>query len=109
MDMLIAQLGVALAIGLLVGLGDGWRPRGAPDRSRQPASVHSASQGFVAALVKQSTSAETVGHAVLAALMANGIGRLSLAVFAAPARLWLSLAGLTLIAAAAGYRAMQLL
>ena len=34
MDQLIAQLGLALAIGLLVGLERGWRERGAPDRSR---------------------------------------------------------------------------
>ncbi|MBN9551179.1 MAG: MgtC/SapB family protein, partial [Alphaproteobacteria bacterium] len=34
MDTLIAQLGVALAIGLLVGLERGWRERDAPDRSR---------------------------------------------------------------------------
>ena len=34
MDLLIAQLGLALAIGLLVGLERGWRERDAPDRSR---------------------------------------------------------------------------
>jgi uncharacterized membrane protein (DUF4010 family) len=34
MDLLIAKLGLALAIGLLVGLERGWRERGAPDRSR---------------------------------------------------------------------------
>lgn len=34
MDPLIARLGLALAIGLLVGLERGWRERGAPDRSR---------------------------------------------------------------------------
>src|SRR5690606_25762367 len=34
MDQLIAQLGLALAIGLLVGLERGWRERDAPDRSR---------------------------------------------------------------------------
>ncbi|TIV94082.1 MAG: MgtC/SapB family protein, partial [Mesorhizobium sp.] len=34
MDTLIARLGVALAIGLLVGLERGWRERDAPDRSR---------------------------------------------------------------------------
>ena len=37
MDTLIAQLGVALAIGLLVGLERGWRERDAPDRSRTAA------------------------------------------------------------------------
>lgn len=60
-------------------------------------------------LVKHSISIETVGHAVLAALMANAVGRLSLAVFAGPVRFWLPLAGMTLAAAAAGYSAMQLL
>ncbi|MER9120161.1 MgtC/SapB family protein [Mesorhizobium sp. M0954] len=34
MDSLIARLGLALAIGLLVGLERGWRERDAPDRSR---------------------------------------------------------------------------
>uniref|UniRef100_Q11G25 Uncharacterized protein n=1 Tax=Chelativorans sp. (strain BNC1) TaxID=266779 RepID=Q11G25_CHESB len=34
MDPLIARLGLALAIGLLVGLERGWRERDAPDRSR---------------------------------------------------------------------------
>lgn len=34
MDTLLARLGVALAIGLLVGLERGWRERDAPDRSR---------------------------------------------------------------------------
>ncbi|TIP52456.1 MAG: hypothetical protein E5X68_38430, partial [Mesorhizobium sp.] len=54
-------------------------------------------------LAKQSMPIETVGHAVLTALMANAIGRLSLAVFAGPVRFWLPLAGMTLTAAAAGY------
>ncbi|RWA61992.1 MgtC/SapB family protein [Mesorhizobium sp.] len=60
-------------------------------------------------LITHSISIETVGRAVLAALMANAIGRLSLAVFAGPVRFWLPLAGATLIAAAAGYSAIQLL
>jgi uncharacterized membrane protein (DUF4010 family) len=60
-------------------------------------------------LVKNSISIETIGHAVLTALMANAIGRLSLAVFAGPVRFWLPLAGMTLIAAATGYCAMQFL
>ncbi|AZO25729.1 MULTISPECIES: MgtC/SapB family protein [unclassified Mesorhizobium] len=60
-------------------------------------------------LVKHSISIETVGHAVLTALMANAVGRLSLAVFAGPVRFWLPLAGMTLAAAAAGYSALQLL
>jgi hypothetical protein len=34
MDLPIVELGVALAIGLLVGLERGWRERDAPDRSR---------------------------------------------------------------------------
>jgi uncharacterized membrane protein (DUF4010 family) len=34
MDTLIARLGLALAIGLLVGLERGWQERDAPDRSR---------------------------------------------------------------------------
>jgi uncharacterized membrane protein (DUF4010 family) len=34
MDILIPKLGLALAIGLLVGLERGWRERRAPDRSR---------------------------------------------------------------------------
>ena len=60
-------------------------------------------------LVKQSIPVETIGHAVLTALAANAVGRLSLAAFAGPVRFWLPLAGMTLIAAAAGYGAMQLL
>lgn len=59
-------------------------------------------------LVKQSIPIETVGQAVLAALAANAVGRLSLAVFAGPVRFWLPLAGATLIAAVAGYGAMLL-
>lgn len=59
-------------------------------------------------LVKQSIPIETVGQAVLAALAANAIGRLSLAVFAGPVRFWLPLAGATLIAVLAGYGAMLL-
>ncbi|TIP76937.1 MAG: MgtC/SapB family protein, partial [Mesorhizobium sp.] len=34
MDPLIARLGLALAIGLLVGLERGWRERDEPDHSR---------------------------------------------------------------------------
>ena len=34
MDPLIGRLGLALAIGLLVGMERGWREREAPDRSR---------------------------------------------------------------------------
>lgn len=57
-------------------------------------------------LVKYSVPVETVGQAVLAALAANAIGRLSLAVFAGPIRFWVPLAGATLTAATAGYGAM---
>ncbi|RWA63166.1 MgtC/SapB family protein [Mesorhizobium sp.] len=53
-------------------------------------------------LVKHSVSVEAVGLAVLTALTANAIGRLSLAAFAGPVRFWLPLAGITLVAAAAG-------
>ncbi|TPK74734.1 MgtC/SapB family protein [Mesorhizobium sp. B2-4-15] len=59
-------------------------------------------------LVRQSVAVETVGQAVLAALAANAVGRLSLAVFAGPVKFWLPLAGTTLIAATAGYCAMLL-
>lgn len=59
-------------------------------------------------LVKHSVPVETVGQAVLAALAANAIGRLSLAVFAGPVKFWLPLAGATAVAAAAGYCAMLL-
>lgn len=59
-------------------------------------------------LVNQSVSIETVGQAVLAALAANAVGRLSLAVFAGPLRFWVPLAGATLAAAAAGYGAVLL-
>ncbi|RUV40892.1 MULTISPECIES: MgtC/SapB family protein [unclassified Mesorhizobium] len=60
-------------------------------------------------LVKQSIPVETIGHAVLTALAANAVGRLCLAAFAGPARFWLPVAGMTLIAAAAGYGVIQLL
>ncbi|MER8781244.1 MgtC/SapB family protein [Mesorhizobium sp. M1006] len=60
-------------------------------------------------LVKHSVPVETIGQAVLAALAANAIGRLSLAVFAGPIRFWLPLAGATLVAAAIGTCAMLLL
>jgi uncharacterized membrane protein (DUF4010 family) len=60
-------------------------------------------------LVKHSVPVGTVAEAVLAALAANAIGRLSLAVFAGPARFWLPLAGATLLAAITGYFATVLL
>jgi uncharacterized membrane protein (DUF4010 family) len=49
-----------------------------------------------------------VGQAVLAALAANAIGRVSLAVFAGPIKFWLPLVAATLIALMAGYGAMLL-
>ena len=60
-------------------------------------------------LVKHSVPIETAGQAVLAALAANAIGRLSLAVFAGPVRFWLPLSGATVIAGLTGYGAMLLL
>ncbi|AZO54684.1 MULTISPECIES: MgtC/SapB family protein [unclassified Mesorhizobium] len=60
-------------------------------------------------LVKHSVPVGTIGQAVLAALAANAIGRLSLAVFAGPIGFWLPLAGTTFAAATAGYGATLLL
>lgn len=59
-------------------------------------------------LVKHSVPVATVGQAVLAALAANAIGRLLLAISAGPVRFWLPLAGATLIAATVGTCAMLL-
>ncbi|MER8522500.1 MULTISPECIES: MgtC/SapB family protein [unclassified Mesorhizobium] len=59
-------------------------------------------------LVKHSVPVETIGQAVLAALAANAICRLSLAAFAGPIRFWFPLAGATLVAAIAGYGTMLL-
>lgn len=59
-------------------------------------------------LVKHSVPVDTVGQAVLAALAANAIGRLLLAISAAPVRFWLPLAGATLIAVTVGTCAMLL-
>ncbi|TPO11810.1 MgtC/SapB family protein [Mesorhizobium sp. B1-1-5] len=60
-------------------------------------------------LAKRSISIETIGHAVLTALMANAIGRLCLAMATGPVKFWLPLAGMTLTAATAGYCAMRFL
>jgi uncharacterized membrane protein (DUF4010 family) len=60
-------------------------------------------------LVKQSIPVETVGQAVLAALAANAIGRLLLAISAGPVWFWLPLAGATLFAATMGACAMLFL
>jgi uncharacterized membrane protein (DUF4010 family) len=51
----------------------------------------------------------TIGQAVLAALAANAVGRLALAIAAGPVAYWLPLAGATVIAAAAGGAAFLLL
>ncbi|MCZ8546247.1 MgtC/SapB family protein [Mesorhizobium qingshengii] len=59
-------------------------------------------------LVKHSVPVDTVGQAVLAALAANAIGRLLLAISAGPVRFWLPLAGATLIAVTVGTCAMLL-
>jgi uncharacterized membrane protein (DUF4010 family) len=59
-------------------------------------------------LVKHSVSVETVSQAVLAALAANAIGRLLLAISAGPVKFWLPLAAATLIAATLGACAMLL-
>ena len=60
-------------------------------------------------LVKHAVPVDTVGQAVLAALAANAIGRVSLAVFAGPIKFWLPLVAATLVALMAGYGAMLLL
>jgi len=60
-------------------------------------------------LSKHSISIETIGQAVLTALMANAIGRLCLAMSAGPVKFWLPLAGMTLTAATAGYCTMRFL
>lgn len=60
-------------------------------------------------LIKLSVPVDTVGLAVLAAMAANAIGRLSLAVFAGPIRFSLPLSGATFTAAATGYFAMVML
>ena len=67
---LLARLGLALAVGLLVGLERG-------------------------------VSVAAVGHAVLAALLANALGKLALAMSAGPVAFWLPLAASTLAAAGA--------
>jgi uncharacterized membrane protein (DUF4010 family) len=53
-------------------------------------------------LVEQGLTPETVGLAVLLALLANALGRLFLAAVAGPVRFWLPLAGAALLAALAG-------
>ncbi|TGQ72562.1 DUF4010 domain-containing protein [Mesorhizobium sp. M00.F.Ca.ET.186.01.1.1] len=60
-------------------------------------------------LVEHGVPTETVGQAVLAALAANALGRLLLAVLAGPVKFWVPLAVATLIAAAMGTGAMVLL
>lgn len=59
-------------------------------------------------LIRHSVPVETVGQAVLAALAANAIGRLLLAISAGPVSFWLPLAAATLVAATIGIGAMLL-
>jgi uncharacterized membrane protein (DUF4010 family) len=59
-------------------------------------------------LAKQSIAIEIVGQAVLAALAANAVGRLSLAIVAGPAAFWLPLAAATAAALGLGYAAFAL-
>ncbi|BCG82461.1 MgtC/SapB family protein [Mesorhizobium sp. 113-3-3] len=59
-------------------------------------------------LIRHSVPVETVGKAVLAALAANAIGRLLLAISAGPVSFWLPLAAATLVAATIGIGAMLL-
>ena len=59
-------------------------------------------------LVKHSVSVETVGQALLAALAANAIGRLLLAISAGPVKFWLPLAAATLVAVTLGACATRL-
>ena len=88
MDQLIAQLGLALAIGLLVGLERGWRERDAPDRSR---TAGLRTFGLVGLL----------GGIFAALSEALGSGVLFLSILAGPVRFSLPLAIITLAAAAA--------
>ena len=54
-------------------------------------------------LLGQGVPAATIGQAVLAALAANAVGRLSLAIAAGPASFWVPYLGATLAAAALGF------
>jgi uncharacterized membrane protein (DUF4010 family) len=60
-------------------------------------------------LAKQAIPIDVVGQAVLAALAANAVGRLSLAVAAGPAAFWLPLAVTTAAALGVGYAAFALI
>ncbi|TPN51448.1 MgtC/SapB family protein [Mesorhizobium sp. B1-1-7] len=60
-------------------------------------------------LIKHSVPIGTVSQAVLVALAANALGRLSFAVFAGPVRFWLPLAAATLVAATLGICTLLLL
>ncbi len=53
-------------------------------------------------LTDQGVAAGVIGHGVLAALCANAVGRLALAIAAGPASFWLPLLGATIAAATAG-------
>ncbi|TPI24305.1 hypothetical protein FJW08_29780 [Mesorhizobium sp. B3-2-1] len=81
-----------MAIGLLVGRERGWQERDAPDRSRTAGIPTFGISGLLCG--------------VLAALAANALGRLLLAVSAGPARFWPPLALATLIAMALASGAM---
>lgn len=56
-------------------------------------------------LFDQGIAAQTIGHAVLAALSTNALGRLALAMAAGPPAFWLPLLAATACAGAAGYAA----
>ncbi|SFU21446.1 MgtC/SapB family protein [Mesorhizobium sp. YR577] len=76
MDPLIARLGLALAIGLLVGLERGWRERNAPDHSRTAGirtyGISGLLGGILAALAEaaDAISVLTVGFLGFAAIFA---------------------------------------
>ncbi|MDP3896679.1 MAG: DUF4010 domain-containing protein, partial [Mesorhizobium sp.] len=60
-------------------------------------------------LADQQIAVSAIGNAVLAALAANAVGRLSLAISAGPAAYWLPLVGATVLAGAAGAAAFLLI
>ena len=59
-------------------------------------------------MVGQSVSPEIVGQAVLAALAANAVGRLGLAISAGPIAYWMPLVAATALAAGCGFAAYML-
>jgi uncharacterized membrane protein YhiD involved in acid resistance len=70
MDTLIARLGLALAIGLLVGLERGWQERDAPDRSRTAGirtfGISGLLGGVLAALANALGAASVLGGGFIA-------------------------------------------